>query len=49
MPADFISEPPADGLFEATEPEPSTPPDNAFLSSLIINGDDLEGLENPEG
>jgi hypothetical protein len=49
MPADFVSEPPADGLFEATGTEPSTPPNTDFLSSLIINGDDLEGLESPEG
>lgn len=42
MPADFISEPPADGLYEATEAEPTTPRDGDFLSSLIINNDDAD-------
>jgi len=37
MSADFIAEPPAEGLFEATEAEPITPQDADFLSSLIIN------------
>ena len=35
MPADFASEPPAEGLFEATEAESATPKDSDFLSSLI--------------
>lgn len=45
MPADFTSEPPADGLFEAAEAEPSTPRDSDFLSSLIIINDDVDSAE----
>ena len=46
MPADFISEPPADGLFEAAAAEPATPADSDFLSSLILNPDDPDNWEN---
>jgi hypothetical protein len=37
MSADFISEPPAEGLFEAIETEPATPADADFLPSLILH------------
>ena len=35
MSADFVTEPPAAGLFEAPEAEPATPADADFLASLI--------------
>jgi hypothetical protein len=48
MPADFISEPPADGLFEAAEAEPTTPRDGDFLSSLILIGDAAESSDSAQ-
>lgn len=35
MSADFISEPPAEGLFESSEAQPAVPADADFLASLI--------------
>ncbi|HEV2887154.1 MAG TPA: hypothetical protein VGX49_09615 [Jatrophihabitans sp.] len=37
MSADFISEPPAEGLFEAPEAEPAAPADADLLASLILH------------
>jgi len=37
MSADFISEPPAEGLFETSETEPAVPADADFLASLILH------------
>ena len=42
MPADFISDPPTVGLFEATEAESATPRDSDFLSSTIYHSQDAE-------
>ena len=35
MSADFVSDPPAAGLFETDEAEPAAPADADFLASLI--------------
>jgi hypothetical protein len=48
MSADFISEPPAEGLFEAAEAEPTTPQDGDFLSSLIINREHADGSDSAQ-
>jgi hypothetical protein len=48
MPADFTSEPPAEGLFEAAEAEQAPPPDSDFLNSLIIN-EGFQGSDSAQG
>ena len=48
MPADFSSEPPAEGLFETAEAEETAPPDSDFLSSLIIN-EGFHGSDSAQG
>ena len=35
MSADFVSEPPAEGLFESSEAQSAAPADADFLASLI--------------
>ncbi|HEX8092909.1 hypothetical protein [Jatrophihabitans sp.] len=37
MSADFISEPPAEDLFDTPETEPAVPADADFLASLIVH------------
>jgi len=46
MTAEFPAEPPASGLFEATEAaEPATPADSDFLRSLIAEAKAADSAE----
>jgi hypothetical protein len=52
MSADFVSDPPAAGLFETAEPaepaEPAAPADADFLASLIHN-EKPQVSDSPQG
>lgn len=45
MTAEFPAEPPASGLFEASEAEPATPADSDFLRSLIAEAKAADSAE----